>query len=271
MSIGQKIQYQMQLIYLASILIVGATSLTSPLNFFHQALNQVHPHIGDCSGSFSHSRTLKYGESFTCTDKSDDWLCTIKSDKAFTCELKEKRYFQESTLGLTQEDAAWLADLLPYDSIKTNLLFRGSRDGWAPKDFHDKCDNQGPTIVFYKYKDTGRVAAGFSSLSWESESPIHTIDNKGMLFAINQRQYANAIGNTQAMLTLAGYGPNQGQVNLGHLGAPSNPMYNSGECRCGYSSGFSMPFEKDGRTCVMSGLPNGYHKLEELEVWQIVV
>jgi len=43
----------------------------------------------------------------------------------------------------------------------------------------------GPTVVFYKFKVTGRVAAGFSSLSWDSTSPKHTMDNKGMLFAIN--------------------------------------------------------------------------------------
>ena len=33
-------------------------------------------------------------------------------------------------------------------NFKSELLFRKSRDGSTPKDFHNKCDNKGITIVF---------------------------------------------------------------------------------------------------------------------------
>lgn len=34
--------------------------------------------------------------------------------------------------------------------FKTELLYRASKDGWSASDFHNKCDNKGPTIVICK-------------------------------------------------------------------------------------------------------------------------
>ena len=64
------------------------------------------------------------------------------------------------------------------------LLYRGSRDGSTSKDFHDRCDNKGPTICLYKnYKDY--IFGGYASISWKnsggnrsaSESFIFTLTN----------------------------------------------------------------------------------------------
>jgi hypothetical protein len=34
--------------------------------------------------------------------------------------------------------------------IVTSLRYRGSEHGWTPKDFHDRCDNNGPTICLFQ-------------------------------------------------------------------------------------------------------------------------
>ena len=36
------------------------------------------------------------------------------------------------------------------------LLYRGSKDGWKYKDFHDRCDGKGGTITLFKVKDNNK-------------------------------------------------------------------------------------------------------------------
>ena len=49
------------------------------------------------------------------------------------------------------------------------LLYRGTRDGKSCKDFHNKCDNKGPTICLYK-SEKGYIFGGYSPISWKSSS-----------------------------------------------------------------------------------------------------
>ena len=45
------------------------------------------------------------------------------------------------------------------------LLFRGTRDGYKPEDFHKKCDDKNNTICVIESPD-GNVFGGFTSLIW---------------------------------------------------------------------------------------------------------
>uniref|UniRef100_A0A6U3TM16 TLDc domain-containing protein n=1 Tax=Ditylum brightwellii TaxID=49249 RepID=A0A6U3TM16_9STRA len=47
------------------------------------------------------------------------------------------------------------------------LLYRASRDGWKASDFHDKCDNQGPTLTIIKSAG-GYIFGGYCNTSWSS-------------------------------------------------------------------------------------------------------
>ena len=51
--------------------------------------------------------------------------------------------------------------------LKMELLYRGSRDGSNSNIFHNKCDNQGPTITLFK-NEKGHISGGFSPISWQS-------------------------------------------------------------------------------------------------------
>jgi hypothetical protein len=46
------------------------------------------------------------------------------------------------------------------------LLLRGSRDGFTAAVFHNRCDNQVPTIVLIKVRDTGEIIGGYNPTSW---------------------------------------------------------------------------------------------------------
>ena len=50
---------------------------------------------------------------------------------------------------------------------KIELIYRATRDGVLSKNFHEKCDNQGPTMTLIK-NEKGNIFGGFSSVSWTS-------------------------------------------------------------------------------------------------------
>ena len=53
------------------------------------------------------------------------------------------------------------------------LLYRGSRDGSTSKEFHDRCDNKGPTICLYK-NDKDYIFGGYASISWNNNGGCHS-------------------------------------------------------------------------------------------------
>ena len=51
------------------------------------------------------------------------------------------------------------------DSKKLELIYRGTRDGTKPNNFHNLCDNKGPTITLFK-NEKGYIFGGYASISW---------------------------------------------------------------------------------------------------------
>ena len=49
------------------------------------------------------------------------------------------------------------------------LLYRGTRDGMEGNYFHDKCNNQGPTISLFK-NEKGYIFGGYASTDWTSSN-----------------------------------------------------------------------------------------------------
>jgi hypothetical protein len=68
-------------------------------------------------------------------------------------------------------------------SIKWNRLYRASEHEFSAAAFHRLCDNQGPTIVLIK--ENGRVAAGYSCVSWKSGGGVRDNNPYGFLCAID--------------------------------------------------------------------------------------
>ncbi len=66
------------------------------------------------------------------------------------------------------------------------LLYRGSKDGWKCKDFHDRCDGKGGTITLFKVKDKNKRCGGYTSISWDS-SCTGKSDSKSFLFSLDLR------------------------------------------------------------------------------------
>ncbi|GBB93831.1 hypothetical protein RclHR1_02240003 [Rhizophagus clarus] len=54
---------------------------------------------------------------------------------------------------------------LPYEF---KLIYRAGREGSNVNNFHDCCDNKGPTVVVIKVQDTNEIIGGYNQLDWRS-------------------------------------------------------------------------------------------------------
>ena len=52
---------------------------------------------------------------------------------------------------------------------QSNLLYKGTRDGFDAVDFHKHCDKKGPTLILVKLVNDV-ICGGYSSISWKSAS-----------------------------------------------------------------------------------------------------
>ena len=66
-------------------------------------------------------------------------------------------------------DQALVRSWLNNKNFSSKLLFRKSRDGSTPKDFHDKCNNKGITIIFIE-TTKGYKFGGYTELNWDNNS-----------------------------------------------------------------------------------------------------
>ncbi|RIB07198.1 hypothetical protein C2G38_2252777 [Gigaspora rosea] len=54
---------------------------------------------------------------------------------------------------------------IPYEF---KLLVRGTRDGFSPQSFHNRCDFQGATVLVMKIHGSGHLIGGYNPLNWDS-------------------------------------------------------------------------------------------------------
>ena len=77
-------------------------------------------------------------------------------------------------------------------SFISELLFRKTRDGSTPKDFHNKCDNKGITIIFIE-TTKGYKFGGYTEWQWERKGGIKK-DKSTFIFFL-YKYYFNFIKN----------------------------------------------------------------------------
>ena len=90
----------------------------------------------------------------------------VRSDWPEIKKIKTKKYDIDSLI-LKEEEKGdeYLEKLYEWSGYKNmELLYRGTRDGTSANIFHNKCDNQGPTICLCK-NEKGNIFGGYSSIS----------------------------------------------------------------------------------------------------------
>ena len=82
---------------------------------------------------------------------------------------KPTKPFEESMILTNEGYRQNLKGWLPTDMEgEWRLLFRASRDGFANKTFHSKCDNKGPTVTVVK--SGANIFGGFTENSWKGKN-----------------------------------------------------------------------------------------------------
>ena len=130
--------------------------------------------------------------------------------------------------------------------MKIVLLYRGSRDGWTIANFHSKCDNKGPTIMFVK-TSLGRLCGAFTPLPWDSTGSWKKDESKqAFLFSLDS---FTSYPLTDPIYTifcrndhgpLFGYGGHNLWIGYMAILNTANASY------CQLGSNFSIPGDKDG-------------------------
>ena len=91
---------------------------------------------------------------------------------------------------------------------KTELLYRKTRDGSTPNDFHNKCDNKGITITFIE-TTKGYIFGGYTELSWDKSSSYKK-DKSTFIFSFNNKQKYTARNDNPSIYCGQNEGPRFG-------------------------------------------------------------
>lgn len=92
---------------------------------------------------------------------------------------------------ITPSDFPLIAEWLQKPRVTLKYLYRASTDGFDSKDFHNKCDNFAPTIVFVQ-TTAGKIIGGYSTVPWKSskEEMEFAVDktNECFIFSLSLKQ-----------------------------------------------------------------------------------
>jgi len=69
---------------------------------------------------------------------------------------------------------------------KWSLLYRATRDGFEPCDFHSKCDCQSNTLTIFKAKESKFIFGGFTTAFWDSSSGWKS-DPSAFIFSLTNK------------------------------------------------------------------------------------
>jgi len=88
----------------------------------------------------------------------------------------------ESTL-LTSEYVKVLSSWIPSFEKKWGLIYQATKDGFDENQFHQKCNNKGPTVSVICSTE-GYLFGGYISVSWTGPINSYTYDSNAFLFLL---------------------------------------------------------------------------------------
>ena len=180
-------------------------------------------------------------------------------------------------LSETERGEEFIKKLYEWTGYKgMELLYRGTRDGSGSNIFHNKCDNQGPTICLIK-NDKGNIFGGYSSISWTSNSCYKSANGSFVFTLTNIHETApTKFPNTQdqnyAIYHHPSYGPTFGNgfvlyISNNYLNNNNNGSYSNLS-----NNSFAYPDVLGKGKSVFTGDANNNNtkiNIKELEVFKL--
>ena len=118
--------------------------------------------------------------------------------------IKDNKYFNSKIIFNQDLVKTWLNNR----NFSSELLFRMSRDGSNPSDFHNKCDNKGTTIIFIE-TTKGYKFGGYTELQWD-KSEKSKKDNSTFLFSFDHKEKYTARNYNDSIFCGSNEGPRFG-------------------------------------------------------------
>ena len=148
------------------------------------------------------------------------------------------------------------------------LIYRATRDGSDSNIFHNKCDNQGPTICLVQ-NDKGNIFGGFTSISWENSGSYKYADNCFLFTLTNihntsPTKFPNTDSSKSVQLS-SSYGPIFGGMEL----CISNNFLNNSDSLSYFGEYYYKDILGKGHSIFSGEENNKYFKIKELEVFKL--
>ena len=146
----------------------------------------------------------------------------------------------------------------PNLKIKSELLYRLSRDGKEYKTFHNLCDNKGNTLTIFKLND-GNILGGFTTKDWDNCQNWKQ-DQNAFLFSLtgNVKCITNNNNSYNAIYCNHDRGPYFGAI-----------YFTSKKMDEPYIASSHSYYNDSNK--LYSGNKGDYYKCEEVEVYKIVI
>ena len=151
------------------------------------------------------------------------------------------------------------------------LLYSITKDGCSTTAFHQKCDNQGPTVTVL-YNQQGSVYGGYTGVHWD-QSGTYGNDSTAFLFQLQYNGSATVNKfpckqSGEALCRHSSYGPVFGS---GHdLYTFTGTVNNSGGYYTLNGSGMSgLGYSYNSQGITANQINNGTVNVKELEVYQV--
>ena len=181
-------------------------------------------------------------------------------------QMIKDKYLANSKCANDYKQKLYLLALLGNKKIVTYLRYRGSEHRWKPKDFHDRCDNKGPTISLFKIKD-GDCIGGYTNAQWSSDDD-RVVDSGAILFNLSQQRVFPNVKKGKAIKCDKETGPLFTGGGDYELCAANEPFNGEGNCSSWANwAGYNIARE-NGKN-MLTNMADGPFTITELEVWEV--
>jgi len=165
----------------------------------------------------------------------------------------------ESKIIKTGEQARMLKKWISSGNVKFKLIYRGSRDGYTPQAFHDKCDKYKNTVTLV-HSNYGKIFGGFVDIDWVATNTYKPTPN-AFLFSLSDKEKYDLKHASHAIYS------NSGHLATFGSGFDFNLAANCDSVNSSYSN-FGTGYDAKGKS--KESLVGGYNfTTKEVEVFHV--
>ena len=126
-------------------------------------------------------------------------------------ELINKSSIINNDINRINQIINWIKQKVNKASIKFELIFKMSQNGYSGSDFHKYCDNKGPTLVLIQTNKNNNFG-GFTPLNWKNKS--YPIDDLNQTFVFSNKKFDMINKNNYAIRCYSNEGPVFGDCDI---------------------------------------------------------